>query len=799
MIKKMFALVALLAATQFVSAQFNVTYISDLSYNQDLNDIWGYVAPDGTEYALVGAANGTSIVSLADPANPVEVGYVPGDNTIWRDIKVWDHYAYVVTDDNGENSFGVNDGLTVIDLSDLPNSVSSIQMTDFGALGTLNSCHNIWIDEFGYAYLAGCNLNSGGMIYLDCDANPAMPEIIGPGPPVYSHDVYTRNNLMYSSEINDGVFSVYDVSDKGNTVLLGDRETDFSFTHNSWLNDAGDVLFTTDELEGAPIGSYDVSDPSDIKLLDLFKPLETLGDGVIPHNVHVLDDWIIISYYTDGCIIVDGSNPENLVEVGNFDTYFPSNIGFNGAWGAYPYFPSGLIVVSDIDNGLYVLEPNYVRACWLEGKVTDADNGMALNAVDVSINSTELNQGMSNATGEYATGLATAGTYEVTYTKAGYIPKTITDVVLENGVLTIRDVELSRLPTYEVTGKVVDEENGSAIENARVLLESDDFSFEVTTDANGVYTFPEVNDGTYNLVALKWGYHFDDMNITVDGQNYSATDLEIERGYRDEFLYDYNWVVTGNAATGIWERGDPIGTTSQGTVYNPGADVGADIGGLCYVTGNGGQDAGTDDVDDGNTILTSPSMDLTSYIDPEISFWIWFANGGGNGTPNDELVVRLNNGNSSVDILTLDENTDGWDGPFTYMVEADFITNSMTIEFETSDDSNSGHLVEAAVDFFKVENNGFVSSNRNLMENYMISAMPNPFSERVIIRYDLPEAVNNGQLLIYNSLGQLVTTKNLSGNTGIVQIDELSAKGLYFAQVEADGQKGEVLKIMKAE
>ncbi|MFK7806283.1 MAG: choice-of-anchor B family protein, partial [Saprospiraceae bacterium] len=533
MIKKMFAMVALLAATQVVFAQLNLTYISDLPYNQDLNDIWGYVAPDGTEYAIVGAANGTSVVSLADPANPEEVGYVPGDNSIWRDIKVWDDFAYVVTDD--ENS---NDGLTVIDLSDLPNSISSIQMTDFGNLGTLNRCHNIWIDEFGYAYLAGCNLNSGGMIYLDCDANPAMPEIIGFGPAVYSHDVYTRDNLMYSSEINDGVFTVYDVTDKANTIALGNQETDFSFTHNGWLNDAGDVLFTTDELENAPIGSYDVSDPSDIKLLDLYKPLETLGDGVIPHNVHVWNDWIIISYYTDGCIILDGSNPENLIEVGNFDTYFPSNVGFNGAWGAYPFFPSGLIAISDIDNGLFILEPDYVRACWLEGKVTDADNGASLNAVDVSINTTELNQEMSNASGDYATGLAIAGTYEVTYTKAGYIPKTLTDVVLENGELTIRDVELTRLPTYEVTGLVIREENGSPIEDARVLLENDDFSFEVTTDANGIYLFPEVNDGDYKVVALKWGYRFEDTDITVAGDPYTVADLAKERGHTDELLYD---------------------------------------------------------------------------------------------------------------------------------------------------------------------------------------------------------------------------------------------------------------------
>ncbi|MFK7806855.1 MAG: T9SS type A sorting domain-containing protein, partial [Saprospiraceae bacterium] len=297
----------------------------------------------------------------------------------------------------------------------------------------------------------------------------------------------------------------------------------------------------------------------------------------------------------------------------------------------------------------------------------------------------------------------------------------------------------------------------------------------------------------------KWGYRFEDTDITVAGENYTVVDLEKERGYRDEFLYDYNWVVTGNAETGIWERGDPIGTTSQGTVYNPGSDVGADIGGLCYVTGNGGQDAGTDDVDDGNTVLTSPTMDLTDYINPEISFWAWFVNGGGNGNPNDELVVRLNNGSSTVEILTINDNTTGWAGPFTYMVEENFISDDMTIEFETADAAGSGHLLEVGVDFFQVQASAFVSSNNTVTTDYKMVAQPNPFAGQVNITYELPTTATNGQLLVYNALGQLVTTKNLNSGAGTIEIEELTANGLYLIQIEADGQKSAPMKIMKTE
>jgi len=99
-------------------------------------------------------------------------------------------------------------------------------------------------------------------------------------------------------------FLFNDVTDKENYLTLGSQTTDFNFTHNAWLNDEGNVLFTTDEIANAPVGSYDVSDLNDIQILDLFKPYETLGDGVIPHNVHVWNDWIIISYYSMGVLLL---------------------------------------------------------------------------------------------------------------------------------------------------------------------------------------------------------------------------------------------------------------------------------------------------------------------------------------------------------------------------------------------------------------------------------------------------------------------------------------------------------------
>ncbi|MFQ5448422.1 MAG: LVIVD repeat-containing protein, partial [Saprospiraceae bacterium] len=279
-----------------------------MQYSQNLSDVWGYVAPDSTEYALVGVRNGVSIINLTDPANPVESDFVPGPNSTWRDIKTWGDHAYVTNETSG--------GLLVIDLSPLPDSVNyHYWAPNLPGLGTLSSCHNLWIDEFGYIYLTGCNINGGGLVFIDAATDPENPSYAGKGATQYSHDVFVRNNIAYSSEINIGVFAAYDVSDKGNPVLLATQQTPASTTHNAWLSDDDNILFTTDETGSAPVSSYDVSDLNNIVELDQFVPLETLGEGVIPHNVHVWNDWLIISYYTDGCIIVDAQNPDNLIEV----------------------------------------------------------------------------------------------------------------------------------------------------------------------------------------------------------------------------------------------------------------------------------------------------------------------------------------------------------------------------------------------------------------------------------------------------------------------------------------------------
>ena len=693
--KKFLLLFNLLILNISLFGQLNMSYVSDVSYDDPLNDIWGYVAPNGDEYAIVGLQTGVSVVSLIDPANPVEVAFLAGLSSTWRDIKTWDQYAYV-TNESGN-------GVMVIDLTD-PNNATSYDYTDLGNGDVLTNIHNIYIDEFGYVYLAGASLNNGGAVILDVFTDPANPAFVAYGNPIYAHDYYARGNILYASEIYEGTLTLYDVSDKNNIIQLGSETTPFEFTHNAWPNDDATVVFTTDEQANAPVAAYDVSDPSDIQLLDEFIPIETLGEGVIPHNVHVWNDWLIVSYYTDGCILVDGSNPSNLIEVGNFDTFIPASTGFSGAWGAYPFLPSGLVLISDIGNGLFVLEPNYVRACWLEGTVTDAVTNAPIDGVEVSINATQANGASTDANGNYETGLATAGTYEVTFTAAGYDPLTV-EATIVNGQIVILDVQLNPPNVAVVTGQVTDAVTGQPIPNAIVVLEGSAGNFEGVADFTGNFSISATND-TYSVATGAWGYlHKGQSEVVENGT--ASFNVELTRGYQDDFFADFGWTVSGSAITGIWERGDPNGTTSGGELANPEDDVATDLGSAAYVTGNDGGGVGADDVDDGTMILTSPTFGLNGYVAPELQYNLWFYNGGGQGTPDDEMVVKIDNGVTTVVLETLTEGTNGW-APTASFILNDYIalTNNMRVIFETSDLPGNSHLVEAGVDAFKIIDTG---------------------------------------------------------------------------------------------
>ena len=788
--KKALLLFFFSATYYFGIAQLNMSLLSEVQYNVDLSDVWGWADPEtGIEYGLVGLRNGVSIVSLEDPADAHEVAFVPGPNSIWRDLKTWGHFAYVTNE--------TSNGLLVIDLSGLPNSVSYIEWTPtLPNLGALSSCHNLYIDEYGYCYLAGCNLNNGGMLILNVDTATGEPEFVSAAPPVYAHDVYTVSNHMYSSEIYAGHMAIYDVTDKQNIQLLATQPTPSSFTHNIWVNEEETVAFTTDEVANAWVAAYDITDLNNIVELDRYKPIATIGQNVIPHNVHVWDNYLLISYYTDGGRVVDASRPTNLIEVGNYDTWLGGNGGFDGAWGLYPFLPSQTVLVSDIGNGLYVLKPTFKRACWLEGIVRDSITGELLKDVQVAINSSQPNQGVTDAFGKFETGQVLSGAFEVEFSKPGYQNK-ILEVLLENGVLTELEVELAPLISYAITGQAIQDGNGQPVPGALVVAQGEVISYNTIADASGNFNFGSVIAGNYNIYAGKWGYrHGAVENIALSG-NTSLT-IELEKGYQDDFIFDQGWATNSEGATsGFWVRAEPIGTFNNNTPVNPEFDAPNDLGTDCYVTGNGGGGVGDDDVDNGAVTLTSPVMELSSYIDPVFTGRYWFYNGGGNGQPNDALSIRVTNGTEEVELLNITQSQSLW-RPTGEIHLADFITltDQVQLIFETSDLPQSGHLVEAGVDQILVEDMGTTGTEEAVF-NARLSAFPNPFQSQSTISYELEKAFGQATLQVYNTFGQEVQRFELLDSSGQIGLGAELPGGAYLARLMVDDQLVETIRLVK--
>jgi choice-of-anchor B domain-containing protein len=414
---------------------FNIDYVGYMQFGAELNDVWGYTDEQGNEYALVGRENGFSIIDVTDPSNMDNVFGAPGLTTVWRDIKTWGDYAYVTCE--------CFNGLLIVDMSPLPEDDNLTYTYWVGDTATFYSAHNLYIDDQGYAYIFGANYGNGGAIILDLNQDPMDPTVVGVYDDHYLHDGVVRNDTLWGGAVYVGEAQTIDVSDKSNPQIITSWKTPSAFTHNMWYSDDARYLFTTDEVRNGKIAAYDISEPLNPTLVDTWMPNDT---GIIPHNAHYKDEFLITSYYTIGLSILDVRRPNNLVEVGRYDTSPDYHYqGFHGCWGAYPWLPSGRILATDIEKGLYVLEADYQRACYLEGQVTDQHTGNVIFFPTIEL--VEDSQSVAGSiVGKYAMGTLNAGTYSVKVSAEGYFDKVIEGLNLTQGELTVLDVELSNWP-----------------------------------------------------------------------------------------------------------------------------------------------------------------------------------------------------------------------------------------------------------------------------------------------------------------------------------------------------------------
>ncbi|WP_339623620.1 choice-of-anchor B family protein [uncultured Winogradskyella sp.] len=340
------------------------------------SDAWGWTdTTTNNEYAIVALSNSTAFVDITDPVNPIFLGRLntnAGTN-VWRDVKVYNNYAFIVADGAGDH------GMQVFDLTKLRNieATEAPEPFEADAIYTgVGSCHNIIINETeAVAYLVGCtSTNGGGPIFIDI-SNPLNPTFLGEyAAGGYSHDAqvvtysgpdpdYTGKEIYVGSNGNTDKVVVLDVTDKTNIIPISEfTYPETAYAHQGWFTEDQRYFILGDELDEQSFGFntktliFDFTDLDNPTLSSTyFGPTEA-----IDHNGYVLGNEYYLANYRAGMRILnigniaDQNNP--MTETHFIDTYpINDSANFNGVWSIYPYFSSGNIIISDIEGGLFIV------------------------------------------------------------------------------------------------------------------------------------------------------------------------------------------------------------------------------------------------------------------------------------------------------------------------------------------------------------------------------------------------------------------------------------------------------------
>ncbi|MCT8338687.1 choice-of-anchor B family protein [Flavobacteriaceae bacterium TK19130] len=335
-------------------------------------DSWGWTDPlDGKEYAIIALNNSTFFIDITDPINPRRLGRLMThtSNTLWRDVKVYNNHAFIVSEANGH-------GMQVFDLTRLRGLSTNANRTfsEDAHLGTFGAAHNIVINESeGVAYIVGANGSgfNGGPIFVDI-SDPTNPsEIARYSAMGYTHDAqvvtYNGPDADYAGKeifigSNEDEVVILDVTNKFNVQMIATIDyTNKDYTHQGWFTEDQRYFILGDELDEQEFGFptktviFDFNDlDNPVHHFDYYGPT-----NAIDHNGYVRGNRFYLANYGAGMrvIRIDDIANQNMTEINYFDTYASSNSAtFAGAWNVYPYFESGNIIISDYSSGFYIVK-----------------------------------------------------------------------------------------------------------------------------------------------------------------------------------------------------------------------------------------------------------------------------------------------------------------------------------------------------------------------------------------------------------------------------------------------------------
>jgi choice-of-anchor B domain-containing protein len=551
-------------------AQFN--HFPPLPGSTGYASCWHYVHGDGREYAVIGTRRGIAIYNVTNPFGAYLVDSIVGPASTWREMKSYRNWIYVVTEATGTGA-----GLQIVRMTDPENPVLAATYTT-----TFRTAHTVTIDTTRALLFANGTRNmsgtAAGMRILSL-ANPEAPLEVGRWPtyslPIqsehYVHDAVVRGTTLYAASIYGAAMRVIDTANPTAPFETSSFSySDAHYPHNSWPDASGQYLYVTDETSGMPLSVFDISSYATPLKLPVYE--WTANAQAIVHNAHVRGDELWIAHYTEGAWGLDATDPRHPAPFAFGDTYAGPTGGFNGCWGIDPYLPSGLVIASDMQTGLYVfqVDRNYGR---VTVEVVDGVDSSPMDSAMVYCTTS----GDSAATPFWGDGKVafapSPGLHTIDVKRFGWTSTPQNVTVTQGSAQTIQ-IPMFRKPTSPFSGIVRSATTQAVLPASQVdLLYT---SLHEHTSGAGAFQFEDVPDDFYRVAVRRPG----SIPVTFDrriGASFGEVqDFQLQpAAIHDDLSTGAGWSVTplpGEShvqGSGKWTRVEPYGTT-QGGPAGPG-------------------------------------------------------------------------------------------------------------------------------------------------------------------------------------------------------------------------------------
>lgn len=759
----------------------NVQFIGQLRTRgtNNYSNCWGYNAPNGHEYAIIGCNGGTQIVDITSDTLK-EVAFITGPASGWREMKVYQKYAYVVTEGTGA-------GLQIIDLDSLKlvNTINTTQVP---------SGHTISI-EGKYLYINGGRYKAGGVVVLDLN-DPVNPKFVGEYQTQYVHDCVIKNDTIYAAAIYGQGLDIIDAKDKANPKRVSITNYPYSGTHNTDVTDDKRFVFTTDEINGNPNNNgnllriWDRSDITNLKMVGTY----VARPYTIVHNIHLKGRYGYLAHYSEGVRILDLKYPEIPVEVAYYDSYVGSVNNYVGAWGTFPYFNSNKVIISDISGGLFVFrfagQNGSVKAARAVVTVLDSATNLPVADVKVTVPG-RFDTLVTDQNGIVKFGVVTdtvsASFFKSTYS-TGYATVTRKFTMQYDTIVNIT-VKMKQSASGSLTITAKNKNTAAPVKNLKVTILNTPVSG--LTDANGSFTVPALLGGnSFTVSAAQWGYLPENANVVITGGTTNTLNLSLTPSGLDNFEQDLGWTVgspTDSGTTGKWQRAVAVAAVVGTDTLQPALDHTAN-GTRAYITGP--TSSATDYVEY-QTTLTSPIFNASAFTNPSVLFWAYF--NSRSAAKDDTLYVDVstNSGTTWKNAVAVAGKQPFWKQ---FRIDLKSIvtpTDAMRLRFVAKDGGLSS-VLDAAVDDVEFGENlqlgvtpvgTAVPSAYALEQNY-----PNPFNPSTTIRYSVP-MTGPVSMKVYDVLGKesatLVEQEQPAGTYAVPFHGEGLSSGVYFYTLRA--------------